>query len=98
MNREEGEEINDAFEKLAYRLIRKAYYSPTGLSTPYKIYKDAHEQNKLITLELVRKWFRENTEKTKQVGGAKNSFVAQRAFQAYQADVFYVTEKHTPNP
>ena len=85
------------FEKQAYKIIRKAYYSPTGLSTPYKIYKDVHSVDKRITLELVRQWFRENIEKTKQVGGAKNSYVAQRAFQEFQADVFYITEKQMPN-
>ena len=85
------------FEKQAYKIIRKAYYSPTGLSTPYKIYKDVNTVDKRITLELVRQWFRENIEKTKQVGGAKNSYVAQRAFQEYQADVFYITEKQMPN-
>ena len=53
--------------------------------------------DKKITLELVRQWFRETIEKTKQVGGAKNSYVAQRAFQEYQADVFYNTEKQMPN-
>ena len=85
------------FEKQAYRIIRKAYYSPTGLSTPYKIYKDVNSVDKRITLELVRQWFRENIEKTKQVGGAKNSYVAQRAFQEFQADVFYITQKQMPN-
>ena len=85
------------FEKQAYKIIRKAYYSPTGLSTPYKIYKDVNSVDKRITLELVRQWFRENIEKTKQVGGAKNSYVAQRAFQEFQADVFYITEKQMPN-
>ena len=42
MNQEEGEAINAAFENMAYKLISKAYYSPTGLSTPNKIYADAH--------------------------------------------------------
>ena len=49
MNQEEGEAINAAFEKMAYKLISKAYYSPTGLSTPNKIYADVHAINKAIT-------------------------------------------------
>ena len=41
MNQEEGEAINAAFEKMAYKFASKAYYSPTGLSTPSKVYTDA---------------------------------------------------------
>ena len=75
MNQEEGETaerlrrleadetINAAFEKMAYKLISKAYYSPTGLSTPNKIYAGVRAINKAIALDLVRKWFSENVEK-----------------------------------
>ena len=83
MNREEGEAISAAFEKMAYKLISKAYYSPTGLSTPNKIYADVHAKHKAITLDLVRQWFSENVQKTKQVGGVKNSYVAQTGFQNF---------------
>ena len=57
MDREEGEAINAAFEKMAYKLISKAYYSPACLRTPNKIYADAHAINKAITLDLVRQRF-----------------------------------------
>ena len=90
-------DTNEEFEKQINRIVSKAYHSPTGLSTPYKIDQDVHAKEPLITLEMVRKWFRENVERTKQVGGAKNSYVAQGPFQEYQADVFYITEKQMPN-
>ena len=93
----EAEAINAAFEAHAYKLTRKAYYSKTGLSTPYKTYLDAKTLDKRITLELVRKWLREHIERTRQVGGARNSYVAPRAFHEYQADIFYITDRQFPN-
>ena len=84
-------------EEQAFKLVRKTYYSKTGLSTPYKIYHDAHAIDKIISLEVVRKWFRENVERTKQVGGAKNSFVAPRAYHEYQADLLNITDRQFPN-
>ena len=77
----EHDEIVADFEKYAFRIIAKAYHSPTGLTTPNKIYVDVHAKDKRITLELIRKWFRENVARTKQVGGPKNSYVAQRPLQ-----------------
>ena len=63
MRQEEGEAINAAFGKMAYKLISKAYYSPTGLSTPSKIFADVHAKNKAITLDICRQWFSENAQK-----------------------------------
>ena len=73
MNQEEGEAINAAFENMAYKLISKAYYSPTGLSTPYNIYADVHAKNKAITLDLVRQWFSENVEKQNKLEALKTA-------------------------
>ena len=72
---------SEEFEKQIIRIASKAYHSPKGLSAPYTIYQDVHSKEHLITLEMVRKWFRENVERTKQVGGAKNSYEAQGPFQ-----------------
>ena len=63
MNQEEGEAINAAFEKMAYKVISKAYYTGTGLSTPSKMYTEARAINKTITLDSMRQWFSENVEK-----------------------------------
>ena len=57
MNQEEGEAINAAFDKMAYKLTRKVYYSPAALITPSKIYADVHAINKASTLDVVRKRF-----------------------------------------
>ena len=56
---------------MAYKLVSKAYYSPTGLSAPSKIYPDVHAINKAITLDLVRQWFSENVQKTNKQAAQK---------------------------
>lgn len=78
-------------------LISKAYYSMTGLSTPVKIYSDVKAINPTVRLSDVREWFRKNIEQKRQVGGAKNSFVAPRAYHEYQADIFYITDRQFKN-
>ena len=45
-----------------------------------------------ITLDWIRGWFKTNVERTKQVGGAKNSYVAPRAYHEFQCDIFYITD------
>ena len=45
MNQEEGEAINAAFEKMAYKFISRADSSPTGSSTPCKAYTEVHAVN-----------------------------------------------------
>ena len=84
-------DTGEEFEKQINKIIINA------LSTPYKIYQHVHVKEPRITLERVRTRFSENDERTKQVGGAKNNYVAQGPFQDYQADVFYITEKQMPN-
>ena len=79
------------------KTIRKVYYGRDGGRTPYKTWLDAKEIDHRITLDWVRGWFKTNVEKSRQVGGAKNSYVAPRAFHEYQADLFYITEKQFPN-
>ncbi len=84
-----GEAIAAAFQAQAHKLIRKACYSKTGQSTPYKIWQDVHRQDTSISLEIVRQWLRETMERP-------NSFVAPRAYRDWQADLFYVTDRHSP--
>ncbi len=91
------QENNDALWERGANLIRKAYYSKTGLSTPYKIWKDVNSQDNRISLERVKAWFRENVARTKPTGGAKNSFVAPYAHFEYQVDIFFITEKQLQN-
>ncbi len=79
------------------QFIRRDYYSKNGGSTAYKTYLDAKFIDPRITLDWVRDWFRKNIERTRQVGGAKNSYVAQRAYKEYQPELFYITDKQFPN-
>ena len=68
--------------------ISKVYYGPDGGRTAYKTYLDVREIDSEITLDWVRGWFRNILDRTKQVGGAKNSYVAPRAYHEYQVDLF----------
>ena len=77
--------------------ISKVYYGPDGGRTAYKTYLDVREIDPEITLDWVRGWFRNNIERTKQVGGAKNSYVAPRAYHEYQVDLFFITERQFQN-
>ena len=79
------------------KTIRRVYYSKDGGSSAYKTYLDAKAIDPRITLDWVRGWFKNNVERTRQVGGAKNSYVAPRAYHEYQADLFYITDKQFPN-
>ena len=79
------------------KTIRRVYYSKDGGRPAYKTYLDAKAIDPQITLDWVRGWFKTNIERTRQVGGAKNSYVAPRAFHEYQADIFYITPKQFPN-
>ena len=67
-----------------YTTIRKVYYGKDGGSTAYKTYLDAKAIDPRITLDWVRGW----VERTRQVGGAKHSYVAPHAFFEDQADLF----------
>ena len=77
--------------------ISKVYYGPDGGRTAYKTYLDVREIDPEITLDWVRGWFRNNIERTKQVGGARNSYVAPRAYHEYQVDLFFITERQFQN-
>ena len=79
------------------KTIRRVYYGKDGGRSAYKTYLDAKAIDPRITLDWVRGWFKKNVERTRQVGGAKNSYVAPRAFHEYQADLFYITDKQFPN-
>lgn len=78
-------------------IISKIYRGPDGGRTPYKTYLDAREIDPTITLDWVRGWFRKNVERTKQIGGARNSYVAPRAYHEYQVDLFFITERQFQN-
>ena len=74
------------------RTIANVYRSKDGGKPAYKTYLNAKAKKPGITLELVKGWLKQNVEPTRQVGGAKNSYVAPHAHFEYQADLFFVTD------
>ena len=46
-----------------------------------------------ITHSYVKNWFAKNVDRTKAEGRGQNSYVAQRPYQEYQIDVFFITDK-----
>ena len=53
-----------------------------------------------MTRELLFHMFKngfKNIERTKQIGGAKNSYVVPHAYFEYQADIFYITDRQYQN-
>ena len=56
---------------------------------------EAKLKNKSITLEDVKAWMHKAVEQKKQLRGY-NSFVAQRAKQEYQMDLFFISKKDFP--
>ena len=91
------EAANAAIIEEINKIIRRVYYSKSGGSTAYKTYLDSKTIDNRITLDWVRDWFKKNVERTHQVGGAKKTYVALRAFHEYQADLFYITDRQFPN-
>ena len=92
MNQEQEAEINDRDKTIA-----RLYHGKDGGRSAYKTWLDAKAIDPRITLDWVRGWFKKNVERTKQVGGATNFYVAPHAFFEYQADLFFITDKQFPN-
>lgn len=63
--------------------ISKVYYDPAGFSSIKTTFEDARENDKTITLDQVKQWFKENVEKKTQLNGF-NSFVAPYPYYEYQ--------------
>jgi len=73
-------------------IISSVYHDPAGYGSILQTYKDAHAKNPAITKNEVTWWFRKNVpQKTKMVG--QNSFVAQRPYQEYQIDLFFMKKQ-----
>ena len=77
------------------KTIADVYRSKDGGKPAYKTYLDAKAINPGITLGLVKGWLKKNIEPSKEVGGAKNSYVAPHACFEYQMD--FVTAKQFKN-
>ena len=88
------EAVNKAIINDRDKTIAKVHH---GGRPAYKTDLDAKAIDPRITLDWVKGWFKKNVERTRQVGGATNSYVAPRAFHEYQMDLFFITDKQFPN-
>ncbi len=79
------------------KVIAKVYHGKEGGQPPYKTWSDAKAIDSNITLDWTKSWLRLNIQPKRQVGGARNSYVAPHAYHEYQADVFYITAKQFKN-
>ena len=77
--------------------ISKIYHSKDGGRTAYKLWLDAKAVDPAITLDWTKGWLRRNVNPKGQVGGAKSSYVAPRAYHEYQVDLFYITARQFQN-
>ena len=77
--------------------ISKIYHSRDGGRTAYKLWLDAKAKNPDIKLDWVKGWLRNNVDPTKQIGGARNSYVAPHAYFEYQVDLVFITKRQFPN-
>ena len=79
------------------RVIARIYRGKDGGQPPRKTWLDAKAIDPSITLDWVKSWFRLNIKPAKQVGGAKNSYVAPHAYFEYQADLFFISSRQFPD-
>jgi hypothetical protein len=73
------------------KIINKIYYDPAGYGSITSTFKEALQQDKTITLNYVKQWFKSNLETTKQVKGS-NSFVAPYPYYEYQLDLMFFAD------
>jgi hypothetical protein len=71
--------------------LRKIYFDPAGFQSLARLFKEAKQKDKSITMAFVKQWYEKNVEKTKYTGGT-NSFVAPHAKYEYQLDLFFIND------
>ena len=70
--------------------IANAYFADNGFRSVQHTYKQAKAENPAVTLKHVKDWFARTVARKTNLKGY-NSFVASRAKQEYQADLFFMT-------
>ena len=75
------------------RAIKDTYHGESGFGSIFQTYKDAKAKVPSITHSYVKNWFSKNIDRTKAEGRGQNSYVAQRPYQEYQIDIFFITDK-----
>ena len=72
------------------KIIKKVYYDPSCYGSITSTLKEAFTQDKTITLNTVKQWFKSHPKTTKQVKGS-NSFVAPYAYYEYELDLMFLS-------
>ena len=72
------------------KTIKKVYYGPSGYGSITYTLKEAFAQDKTITLNTVKQWFKSNPETSKQVKGS-NSFVAPYPYYEYKLELMFLS-------
>jgi hypothetical protein len=78
------------------KILNNIYYDPAGFGSIISTFKEAFKQDKTITLNYVRQWFKSNLETTKQVEGS-NSFVAPYPYYENQLDLMFFADLKNQN-
>lgn len=73
------------------KIIHEIYYNKNGFGSITNTYKQAHEEDKAISMKYVKYWFNRNIEKTAQVRGM-NSFAAPHPNFEYQIDLCFFAD------
>ena len=73
------------------QVISKIYFDAGGFQSKKNTFNAAKKQDKTISYADVEEWFNKNTNKKTQLKGY-NSYVAQKAGDEYQADLFFIND------
>ena len=72
-------------------IIAKVYLDPAGFGSNANTLQDARKFDKSITLQDVKDWKAKNLERKTNLKGY-NSFIADRPFQEFQIDLFFLPD------
>ena len=72
-------------------IIKKIYYDKSGFGSIKTTFDDVRKIDKTITIDDIKKWFKENVEAKKQIKGM-NSFVAPYPYYEFQFDLFFIND------
>ena len=76
---------------MSNEIISKIYFEPSGYGSIQNTLKAARKVDKTIKLDDVKAWFVANVEQKTKYSG-QNSYVAQKPYEEYQVDLFYIND------
>ena len=71
--------------------ISKIYYDPAGYGSLRNTFKEAKNKDGTITIQDVKTFFTQKVEQKTKARG-QNSYVAKKAFEEFQADLFFIND------